>query len=183
MPHSPISPAAALLVIDLQTGMFDGVHVPPIQASTDLVARVQQVIAWARRTGRPVAFIRHDAPPGEILAPGAPGWPVLPALGQGAAEPTFGKSEGNAFTSVALVDWITAIDPPDVILVGAQSEHCVTATLHGAMARGLAVTVIADAHSSWDDGHRSAAQIIAECNTAFTAAGARLMTTASLIDP
>ena len=176
-----ISPAAAVLVIDLQTGMFDGVAVQPIYDADALVDRVRQVIAWARRTGRRVAFIRHDAATGEALAPGAPGWPVLRALGQAGDEPTFGKSVGDAFSNADIVKWIAQLGAPEVVIVGAQSDHCVTATLHGAKACGLDVTVAADAHSTWGAGDETAAQIIQRCNAAFAAAGASVWPTAVII--
>jgi nicotinamidase-related amidase len=72
---------APIIVIDLQTGMFDGAVEPPIHDSSGLVARVQAVMDWARRTRRKIAFVRHDGEEGDSLAPGSPGWPVWPALG------------------------------------------------------------------------------------------------------
>jgi nicotinamidase-related amidase len=172
--------AAALLVIDLQAGMFDGAAVPPIHDAEGLVTRVRQVIGWARQTGRPVAFIRHDGAAGEPLAPGAPGWPVLAALGQADDEPTFGKTVGNAFSNPALRDWLGHIR--NVVLVGAQSDHCITASTTGALARGLGVTLVADAHSTWGDGTETADQIIHRCNTDLAAAGARLVESSTVSD-
>ena len=69
---------AAVLVIDLQVGMFNGVFEPPIHDATNLVQRVRQVTDWARRTGRKVGYVRHDGGKGDPLAPGEPGWPVYP---------------------------------------------------------------------------------------------------------
>ena len=69
---------AAVIVIDLQTGMFDGVAEPPIHGADALAQRTQAVMDWGRRTGRPVAFVRHDGPAGDSLAqPGKAGWPVV----------------------------------------------------------------------------------------------------------
>jgi nicotinamidase-related amidase len=172
--------AAAVLVIDLQTGMFDGVFGPPIHGADTLVARVRTVVDWARRSGRPVAFIRHDGEQGDPLAPGEPGWAVWPALGQADDEPTFAKSVGDAFSQPALAGWIAGQGADEVVLLGAQSEHCVAATIQGALARGLKVTVVADAHSTWDYSGETADQIIARQNQAFKAAGARMVTTQAL---
>ncbi|MFC3324479.1 hypothetical protein [Mesorhizobium cantuariense] len=47
---------APLIVIDLQTGMFDGMHEPPIHDASGIVERARAVIDWARRGGRKVAF-------------------------------------------------------------------------------------------------------------------------------
>ncbi|TIS00984.1 MAG: isochorismatase family protein, partial [Mesorhizobium sp.] len=105
MPDTAPSAAAPLIVIDLQTGMFDGRFDPPI----------------------------HDA-----------GWPVWPQLGQAAGEPTFGKSVGNAFSNAELGQWVAGQGVRDVVLIGAQSDFCVAATVKGALAQGLGVTVVSD---------------------------------------
>ncbi|WP_292217467.1 isochorismatase family protein, partial [Mesorhizobium sp.] len=62
MPESSLAP---LIVIDLQTGMFDGRFEPPIHDAEGIVARARAVIDWARESGRKVAFIRHDGPQGD----------------------------------------------------------------------------------------------------------------------
>lgn len=173
---------APVLVIDLQTGMFDGVAEPPLYGAEALVERARAVVVWARRTGRPVAFVRHDGPAGDPLAPGAPGWPVWPALGQAAGEPTFSKAVGDAFSNPALVDWVAerAGAGGEVVVLGAQSDFCIAATVAGALARGLAVSVVADAHSTVDSATGRAADIIERQNRAFAAAGARLVAAAEL---
>jgi nicotinamidase-related amidase len=174
------APTAAVLVIDLQTGMFNGVLEPVIHDADTLVARTRAVVDWARSTGRPVAFVRHDGPTGDPLAPGEPGWPVWPPLGQAEAEPTFSKTVGDAFSQPALGAWLDGLAAEEVILLGAQSEHCVAATTHGALARGLKVTVVGDAHSTWPWNGETAETIIARQNHAFTAAGATVTTAEAL---
>lgn len=171
---------APLIVIDLQTSMFDGIAEPPLHDADELVVRVLAVIEWARRTERKIAFVRHDGPQGDSLAPGTPGWPVWPALGQADDEPTFAKNVGDAFSNPALAKWVAEQGAGEVILLGAQSDHCVAATVKGAIAAGLEVTVVSDAHSTWGYGGESAEEIIARHNEAFAAAGARLVTSRSL---
>jgi nicotinamidase-related amidase len=172
--------AAAVLVIDLQTGMFDGVAEPPLHDADGLAQRVRQVLAWARRTGWKVAFIRHDGRAGDSLAPGAAGWPVWPALGQADDEPTFSKSVGDAFSNPDLAAWIAEQGVSEVVLMGAQTDQCVAATTAGALAAGLEVTVVADAHSTWPWAGETAVQIIDRHNAQFAAHGARLVSAAAL---
>lgn len=170
-----------VIVIDLQTGMFDGLKMPVIHDADALVSRVRAVTQWARRGGRPVAFVRHDGAPEDALAPGKPGWPVWPALGQCEGEPTFSKSVGDSFSQPALVRWLEDHGADGVILMGAQTDECVAATVKGALERGLKVTVVGDGHSTWSWGGRTAPQIIAAHNAAFAEAGAQVVTTESLV--
>jgi nicotinamidase-related amidase len=172
---------APVIVIDLQTGMFDGVAEPPLANADQVVANARAVIDWARRTGRPLAFVRHDGPPGDSLAPGNAGWPVWPALGQADVEPTFGKRVGDAFSNPDLAAWVDAAGAGEVVLLGAQSEMCVAETTRGALARGLRVTVVGDAHGTWPSEGATADEIIARENTGFEAAGARVVDTGTLV--
>lgn len=172
---------APLVVIDLQTGMFDGVHEPPIHDALGIVERTRALIDWARRDGRKVAFIRHDGPAGDPLAPSEAGWPVWPALGQAGDEPTFAKSVRDAFSNPAFADWVAGQGAGAVVLAGAQTDFCVAATVKGAMARGLGVTVVEDAHSTLDSGGETAEEIIARHNAEFAGAGVTLVTTETLV--
>lgn len=170
-----------VIVIDLQTAMFDGRFVPPITGAETLVGNVRSILAWARGQGRKVAFIRHDSDePGDPLTPGEPGWPVWPALGQAADEPTFPKSEGDAFTNPALEEWVRGQGAKGVILLGAQSEFCVSATTRGALAKGFEVTLVGDTHGTWPSDGKSAEGIVEACNRELAAAGAILISAAKL---
>jgi nicotinamidase-related amidase len=172
---------APIIVIDLQMGMFGGVREPPIHDSVALVGRVRAILDWARRGGRKVAFVRHDGPPGDPLSPGGPGWPVYPALGQAEDELTFAKSVGDAFSNAALAEWVAREGADEVVLLGAQTDHCVAATVKGAMEAGFRVTVVSDAHSTLDSGGETAQDIIARHNAAFSRSGVNLVTTQALI--
>jgi nicotinamidase-related amidase len=180
MIHQKPATPAPVIVIDLQTGMFDGVFEPPLHAAEDIVARANVVIGWARSNGHKVAFIRHDGPEGDPLAPGEPGWPIWQALGQAEDEPTFSKDAGDAFSNPDLAEWVAGQGADEVILLGAQTDFCVTATLKGAMAAGFAVTIVSDAHSTLDSPVERAGEIIARHNEKFAAAGANMVTTETL---
>jgi nicotinamidase-related amidase len=168
--------SAPIVIIDLQTGMFDGIVSPAVHDADGLVARVRSVMDWARRNGRKIAFVQQNSPPGDQLEPGTPGWQIWPALGKAPNDPTFGKSITNAFSNPELVEWVAG-QGAEVILMGAATNHCIAASVGGAMAAGLKVTVVADAHST---GGATAPAIIADHNAAFAAAGAKVVTAAAL---
>ncbi len=153
---------APVIVIDLQTGMFDGVVAPPLHDAEGLVSRVRAILSWARNTGRRVAFIRQNSPAGDQLERGKPGWHIWPALGQAADEPVFDKTVNNAFSNAALAGWVADAGADEVVLVGAATGHCVAATVAGAIGLGMKVTVVSDAHST--SGRPGAASVIAEHN-------------------
>lgn len=169
---------APVIVVDLQTGMFDGRVAPPLYDAEGLTARVRKILSWARSSGRGVAFMQQTSPPPDQLSPGQPGFPIWPALGQAPDEPTFAKTVENSFSSAQLRDWVVDLGAEEVIVIGAATNHCVKSTVAGAMEQGLKVIVVSDAHST--GGRPNAPGIIAEHNAAFVAAGARLVTTDEL---
>jgi nicotinamidase-related amidase len=177
MSTTPNSGSAPIIIIDLQTGMFDGLADPPLHEADRLVERVTAIMDWARRNGRRIAFIRHDGPSGDPLAPGEPGWTVWPALGQSDDEPTFSKTVGDAFSNPDLGRWIEEQAASEVVLLGAQTDFCVAATVKGALSNDLKVTVISDAHSTLDQQDEPAAAIINRYNAQFAEAGVNLVTT------
>ena len=105
---------------------------------------------------------------------------MWPALGQAEDEPTFSKNVGDAFSNPNLGAWVAEQGAGEVVLLGAQTDACVADTVKGALETGLAVTVVSDAHGTWDWGGETADQIIARHNAAFAAAGAQVVTAQSL---
>jgi nicotinamidase-related amidase len=87
---------------------------------------------------------------------------------------------GDAFSNAALARWVADQGADEVVLLGAQSDQCVAATVTGAIKAAFRVTVVSDAHSTWDCGGETAEEIIARHNAAFATAGVNLVTTQSL---
>jgi nicotinamidase-related amidase len=171
----------AVIVIDLQTGMLDGVKFPPLHNHQALLARTAEVLDWARAGGVPVIFIRHNGEEGDALAPGAPGWPIHPAIAPLEGEAVVGKNVGDAFAESDLETRLRDQGVSEVILLGAQTDQCVNATFGGALSRRFDITVVGDTHSTWDWNGETADQIIARHNRSFAEAGARVIDAAELI--
>ena len=170
----------AVIVIDLQTAMMDGVAFGPIHDHEQVVANTNRMTAWARARGEPVAYVRHDGKAGEHIARGAAGWPIFPAVAPLEGEPIFEKTVGDAFAETNLANWLRERGVDEVILLGAQTDECVAATCRGALANGFAVTIAADAHSTVDWNGETAAQIIERHNRLFGELGARVETVAAI---
>jgi len=171
----------AIVVIDLQLGMMDGVAMPPSHDHEGMIARTQAILAWARAKGLPVIFVQHTGEAGDMLARDKPGWMIHPAIAPVEGEPVLHKTVGDAFAETDLAARLEALGTREVILLGAQTDECVNATFQGAVARELDITVVADTHSTWGWGGQTAEQIIARHNGLFEAAGARVVKAAELV--
>lgn len=82
-----MSNPVALLVIDVQIGMFDGAHIPPVYNGPTLLANIQRLLAQAHRMATPIVFVQHMGHPGHPLEPGTPGWSLHPNLTSQTDEP------------------------------------------------------------------------------------------------
>jgi nicotinamidase-related amidase len=70
----------------------------------------------------------------------------------------------DAFTGTNLEQVLRDAGIQRLVTCGIQSDFCVDAATRGAMNRGFAVTLAADAHTTWDNGILTAEQIIAHVN-------------------
>jgi nicotinamidase-related amidase len=174
--------ATALVLVDLQTGAFDGVEIAPVQGSDLLVRNVAALLQAARVSRLPILHIQHCARAGEPFAEGAPGWPIFAPVAPHGSEVVVRKYASDAFQGTDLHERLQAIGARSVIVAGIQTEHCVAATCRGALRSGYAVHLARDAHSTWPAEGRSADAIMAAETAALEAEGVVLRSTQDLIE-
>jgi nicotinamidase-related amidase len=157
---------AAVLVIDMQQGLFEGPHaVPDGQA---LIARINAVTRQAREAGAPIVFIQHEAP-GTELAHGSPGWQLAHGLHVEEGDLRVPKTTADAFLRTNLQELLEARHVHRVVACGVHSEFCVDTTVRRALALGYAVTLVADAHGSAGNDALTPQQVVAHHNLTLAA--------------
>lgn len=177
-----MSDAIALVLIDLQTGAFDGLRIPPVNGPEVLLRNVGALLQAARASKVPVLHIQHCAGAGEVFAEGAPGWPIFGPVAPLERESIVRKRASDAFQGTDLHDRLREIGARRLIVAGLQTEHCVAATCRGALRSGYTVHLAEDAHSTWPDKGQPAGEIMAAETTALNAEGVTLSSTDSLIE-
>jgi nicotinamidase-related amidase len=160
-----MSSDTALLVIDVQNGMF--AEDPPVYQGAELLARIGDLLTKARAAQAPVIYIQHNGGPGHPLEPGGAGWPIHPAIAPAAGEPVVGKSTPDSFHETTLQRELEERGIVKLVVAGIQTELCVDTTCRRAASLGYQTTLVCDAHSTWDSRTLSAAQIIAHHNDAL----------------
>src|ERR1700761_1597589 len=96
------SKATALLVIDLQVGMFNGEKIAPMPGGEALLARVAGLQAEARRAGIPVIHVRHGDPPDDLLTRGTDNWQIHPMVAPVPGELIIDKATPDSFHDTEL---------------------------------------------------------------------------------
>ncbi len=135
-------PNTALLVVDVQAGVVADAY-----GRDAVVANVGSLVEKARREQVPVVWVQHSD---EQLARGSDKWQIVPELSPSAAEPLVEKHYGDSFEETKLETVLSGLGIGRLVVVGAQTDACIRATLHGALVRGYDATLVSDAHTTED---------------------------------
>jgi nicotinamidase-related amidase len=173
---------ATLLLIDLQTGAFDGVRCPVIDQPERLLANASALLAAARAAGAPVVHVQHlEDQPGAPFEPGTPQVELHPRVAPQTGEPVVQKRQCNAFADTALAEVLAAAGGGRTLVVaGLQSDFCVRQTTLAALERGDAVLLADDAHGTWPWKGEEAEAIRSRIRGELVAAGAQPVATAAI---
>lgn len=158
---------SALLVIDVQTGLFQ--HNIPVYRADWLLDNITMLVDRAHQAGVPVVYIQHAND--RFLVEGSAEWQLHPRLQPVGQDLMIRKRHGNAFQSTALGPELSARRVRTVVVVGLVTHGCVKATCLGAQALGYRVVLVGDGHSSY---HRQAARLIEELNQKLSEVGAEV---------
>ena len=155
--------ARALLVIDVQKGMFSVPAFQPFDGEA-VIGRIAQMIAAARASGMAIFFIQHDGGPGHPLSADGAGFPFREEIAPQKDDTVIVKRQCSAFQDTALEEKLRAAGIDALIACGMQTEYCVDTAVRAAFERGFAVTLAADAHTTGDTAVLHAKDIIAHHN-------------------
>jgi nicotinamidase-related amidase len=153
---------SAVLIIDVQLGMFE--ESDPVHDGDALLATLGGLVAKARAAGVPVIYVQHSGGQNHPLHPSAPGWPIHPAVAPAAGELVIHKLHPDSFQDTNLPHELDKRGIKHLIVAGIQTEYCVDTTCRRAYSLGYDVTLVQDAHSTWDTENLKASQIVAHHN-------------------
>lgn len=158
----------ALLVIDVQQALCSGEW-----AAFDIdrmVDRINGLLANAHAAGATVIFVQHEENEGPFLF-GADGWQLCDRLAVQPDDLRIRKTTPDSFNHTGLQGMLDSHGIERLVICGLQSEFCVDSSVRGALAHGYPVTLVADTHSTLDNGVIPAATISAHHNATLANIG------------
>jgi nicotinamidase-related amidase len=164
----------ALVVIDMQMGMLG--EIPPPYRADEVVQRAAGLLARARAAGAPVFHVQHDGGPGDSLAKGTPGFAHHPAVAPRPGEPVIEKQHVNAFQDTDFQAQLAGAGIDHLIIAGMQTEYCVDTACRAAAALGYKVSLVEDAHTTFDSKALPAERIVAHHNNTLRGSFVELVT-------
>ena len=173
---------AALLVIDVQLGMFGSPQLPPVHDPDKLLSVLAGVIARAREAGVRTIYVQHCGGKESPLQEGTPPWQIHPAIQPRNGELVIKKRFSDSFQQTDLHKVLQADSIGRLFMVGIQTDFCVDTTCRRAFSLGYAVVLVEDGHSTWGNGVLTAEQIIAHHNRTLGSSFVKLVRADSLFE-
>lgn len=158
--NSILAKDTALLIVDMQNGVFDGSIVPPVARAEQLLEGVAKLIEKARESATCTIFVQHNGGKGHPMETGTKGWDIHPDLAVDPRDPIVQKDTPDSFYETHLQDELTARNIKKLVIAGIQTEFCIDTTCRQAFSLNYDVLLAEDAHSTWDTERFSASQII-----------------------
>ena len=159
----------ALLIIDVQMGMFD--ESGPVYNGENLLQTLSSLIGKARQAHVPVVYVQHND---EEFVEGGPAWPIHPSIAPIAGDVVVQKRTPDSFHETNLGDVLEKMGIRKLVVGGLQTEYCVDTTCRRAYSLGYDVTLVEDGHSTWDNKYITAQQVIAHHNNTLNGWAVRL---------
>jgi nicotinamidase-related amidase len=166
-------PGTALLVIDVQRGLFN--KSTPIYQAEQLLANIHSLVRRAHEAYALVVYVQHSAE--KYLVLDSHDWKLHPKLSPLPDDLRVEKVQGNAFEGTPLLDELEAQQVGRVVVCGLVTQGCVKATALGALALGYQVVLAGDTHSSYS---KDAQKLIEQWNGKLREAGAEVQTAAEI---
>nr|WP_285228765.1 cysteine hydrolase family protein [Oceanobacillus sp. ISL-73] len=151
---------SALVIIDVQNAMFDeGVY-----NGEQLLEELQMLIVTARESSVPIFYVQHNEAPGESLENGSVGWEIRQEITPKGQDVVIQKTTPDAFYRTNFLDELMRYEVEHLLVTGIQTEVCVDTTMRSAFNHGYKVSLVSDAHSTFDNEILTADKIIAHHN-------------------
>ncbi|MFL1504745.1 cysteine hydrolase family protein [Pseudomonas sp. O64] len=171
--------ANALLIIDMQNGLYDGPDKPFERER--VLGTINQLIQRARTANAPIFVARHTGPAGSPIEAGSPLWQLWPGLNVDAArDHLFNKTRPSCFWGTDLAQQLAAKQVDELVIVGMKTQFCVDTTCRVAVELGFSVILPEDGHTCMDTPLLSAEAIIAHHNATLAGAFAKRVTARSI---
>ncbi|WP_419793498.1 cysteine hydrolase [Pseudomonas palleroniana] len=161
--------ANALLIIDMQTGLYDGPEKPFERER--VLGTINQLIQRARKAQAPIFVARHTGPEGSPIAAGSALWQLWPGLDvDPARDHLFDKTRPSCFHGTRLAQELAAAQINELVIAGMKTQFCIDTTCRVAAELGFSVVLPEDGHTCMDTPALKAEAIIEHHNA--TLAGA-----------
>jgi len=138
----------ALLILDAQVNMFS--EDESVYEGEKILGIINNLISRARNNNLLIINIQNSGSESDPDFPGTPGWQIHPAIALESGDIVIQKSTPDAFFETPLKSILDSQGIQKLFIAGMQTEICIDATCRRAASLGYDVTLVKDAHSTFD---------------------------------
>jgi len=151
-----------VLVIDVQVGMF---HLSrPLYNADALLENIRGLLQRARSANSPVVYLQHCGKAGSPFEKNSPGWHIHPSVRPSAQDDVIEKKYADSFRETILEHVLLHLEIDHLVICGLATEGCIDTTVRRAASFGYAIELASDGHSTTDNTHLKAEQIVRHHN-------------------
>ncbi|MEM7299248.1 MAG: cysteine hydrolase family protein [Bacteroidota bacterium] len=156
---------SALIIVDVQLGMYNGERIAPIFQGEEKIERISRLLKSAREKGLVVIYVRHIGGVGHPLEQSTGGFETHPKISPRDDDLIIEKRTPDSFLNTSLKELLEDQNILNIYVAGNQTDFCIDTTCRSAWAKGFNVVLVSDCHSTWDSGNLHASQIIDHHNS------------------
>jgi nicotinamidase-related amidase len=177
----------ALIIVDWQKGFDDHAYWGGNRNNPEAEQNSRNLLDTWRKLSLPVFHVRHDSTnPASRLAPGQPGNEIKDVVKPLPGEPVIPKNVNSAFIGTDLKQRLDGQGIRTVVIIGIQTDHCVSTTARMAGNFGYNTYVVSDATATFDriapNGEKLSSEMIHQINlTSLSNEFATVITTEALL--
>lgn len=153
----------ALLIIDVQMSMFSYENFRPYKEE-ELLENLYALINSAREKDVPVIYVQHTSVEDNEYNREKATWLIHPMIAPKGDEVVVEKHYCDSFYETTLQEVLKEKGITELIIAGMQSDYCVDTTCRRAFSLGYDITLVEDAHSTFDNSILKAEQIVRHHN-------------------
>lgn len=145
---------SAFLVIDAQVGLLEGSSAA--YRKDEVLTCIESLLKRARNDACEIIYIMDDDVGHEDASQGA----IHPRIAPKETDRVVHKTSTSAFFRTGLTEILQARGIEHLVVAGCKTEYCIDTTCRHAIGLGYQVTLVADGHSTTDNGVLTAKQIV-----------------------
>ncbi len=164
-----------LIIIDVQVGIFNLKHT--VFKKEILINNIKTLVQEARKKQYSMIFTQHENE--TFLKKNTLDWKIVPELEPSNVDRIVMKTHPSIFKETRIEQFLDEIKPKKLYICGLITNGCIKQACIEALEKGYDVTLIADAHSTFNKNPK---KIINEWNQKLEEIGVKLRSTWNLFD-
>ncbi|MEM8635278.1 MAG: cysteine hydrolase family protein [Pseudomonadota bacterium] len=175
-------PKTALVIVDVQEGMFGLPGMGPVQRD-ELLNNIHTLIERARHSNCTIIYIQHQGTGDQPLAKTSPGYAIAHEIAPWSGDKIVSKTECGMFHKTELDNVLSALDLRRLVICGMQTEFCVDTAVRTAVDHAYEVIVASGAHATFDTDELSAGTVAKHHETVWRQAFGQVLNVSDISFP